>query len=89
MCVLSVEPCPPRTPSEQRQQAKGVLCPEDAGERWKLWVWSGSSGMRCRPLSASLGTHTPSPPSRFVDSLTASLSKACGARPNHSWLIEL
>lgn len=67
MCVLYVEPCSPQIPSEEQQQAKGSLGPESAGERWKLQVWSESSVMRCRPLSPSLGTHTPSPPSHFVE----------------------
>lgn len=42
----------------------------------------------------SLGTHTPSPPSHFVEILIAplsplSVSGACGVRPNCSWLTEL
>lgn len=74
MCVPYVEPCPPQIPSEQQQQAKGFPCPEREGERWKLCVVSGSSEMRCRPLSPILGTHTPSPTVSFDgDSLTASL----------------
>lgn len=67
MCVLCVESCPPQIPFEQQQQAKGSLCPESAEERWRLRMWSGSSEMRCRPLSPSLGTHTPSPPSHFIE----------------------
>lgn len=67
MCISYVEPRSPRIPSEEQQQIKGLLGPESAGERWKLRVWSESSVMRCRPLRPSLGAHTPSPPSHFVE----------------------
>lgn len=97
MSISYVEPRSPRILSEEQQQAKGLLGPESAGERWKLRVWSESSVMRCRPLRPSLGAHTPSPPSHFVEiphrpplpPPPTPLSGACRVRPNCSRLTEL